>query len=70
MKLLFRMLQFAFCCHPGHLSRVFTIKKRTYKVCLDCGQELVLPDPYRTPPPSLGGYDRSPQKRLGIMTFR
>ncbi len=38
------MFQFALCCHHGHLSRVFTIKKRTYKVCLDCGEEFVLPN--------------------------
>ena len=64
------MFQFTFCCHHGHFSRVFTIKKRTYKVCLDCGYEFLLPDPYRTPPPSVGGYDRIPLKRLGILTFR
>jgi hypothetical protein len=28
-KVLFRMFQFAFCCRHGHLSRVFTIQKRT-----------------------------------------
>lgn len=38
------MIQFAFGCHHRHLSRVFTIDKRTYKVCLDCGQEFRLPD--------------------------
>jgi len=70
MKLLFRMFQFAFCCRHGHVSRVFTIQKRTYKVCLDCGQEFVLPDPYRTSPPSVASYDRAPLKRLGIPTFR
>jgi hypothetical protein len=70
MKLLFRMFQFAFCCHHGHLSRVFTIQKRTYKVCLDCGQEFVLPDPYRTLSPIVNGYDPAPLKRLGTLTFR
>jgi len=44
------MFQFAFCCHHGHLSRVFTIKRRTYKVCLDCGEEFVLPNPYHQIP--------------------
>ncbi len=44
------MFQFALCCHHGHLSRVFTIKKRTYKVCLDCGEEFVLPNPYHQIP--------------------
>jgi hypothetical protein len=69
-KVLFRMFQFAFCCRHGHLSRVFTIQKRTYKVCLDCGQEFVSPDPYRTQPPGVGGYDRTPLKGLGTLTFR
>ena len=44
------MFQFALCCHHGHLSRVFTIKKRTYKVCLGCGEEFVLPNPYHQIP--------------------
>ena len=38
------MIEFAFGCHHRHVSRVFTIKKRTYKVCLDCGHEFRLPD--------------------------
>jgi hypothetical protein len=38
------MIQFAFGCHHRHVSRVFTISKRTYKVCLDCGREFRLPD--------------------------
>ena len=33
-----------FGCRHRHLSRVFTIKHRTYKVCFDCGQEFDLPD--------------------------
>jgi hypothetical protein len=40
------MIQFAFGCHHRHISRVFTIKSRTYKVCLDCGHEFNLPDAY------------------------
>jgi hypothetical protein len=28
------------------ISRLFTIKKRTYKVCFDFGTEFDLPDPY------------------------
>ena len=39
MNSLFWILQFAFGCHHRHLSRVFTIKKRTYRVCFDCGRE-------------------------------
>jgi hypothetical protein len=33
-------VQFAFGCHHRQISRVFTIKKRTYQVCFKCGQEL------------------------------
>ena len=29
---------------PCHVSRMFTIHKRTPKVCLDCGHEFGLPD--------------------------
>lgn len=39
MKTLFGVFHFAFGCHHGQLSRVFTIKKRTYQVCFECGQE-------------------------------
>lgn len=39
MKLLLWMFQFAFGCHHGHLSRIFTIERRTYQVCLECGQK-------------------------------
>jgi len=35
----FRVFQFAFGCHHRRVSRVFTIKKRTYQVCCDCGKE-------------------------------
>ena len=28
-----------FGCHHSNLSRAFTIKGRTYKVCTDCGRE-------------------------------
>ena len=38
------MIQLAFGCHHRHISRVFTINKRTYKICLDCGHEFTLPD--------------------------
>jgi hypothetical protein len=38
------MIQIAFGCHHRHTSRVFTIDKRTYKVCLDCGHKFRLPD--------------------------
>jgi len=43
------VLQLAFGCHHGHISRVFTIAKRTYKVRVDCSHEFSLPD--ALPPP-------------------
>jgi hypothetical protein len=58
------MFQFTFCCHHVHFSRVFTIKKRTYKVRLDCGEEFGLPDPYATPLPSISDYDHSRLKSI------
>ena len=33
------MLQLAFGCRHRQMSRVFTIKKRTYRVCFKCGKE-------------------------------
>jgi len=36
----FHILDFALGCHHSELSRVFTIKKRTYKVCFKCGGEI------------------------------
>jgi hypothetical protein len=33
------VFQFVFGCHHGQKSSVFTIKKRTYQVCLECGRE-------------------------------
>jgi hypothetical protein len=39
MKPLLWIVQFAFGCHHHQRSTVFTIKKRTYQVCLKCGQE-------------------------------
>lgn len=44
MNHLRRVIQFVFGCRHRHLSRVFTINQRTYKVCFDCGQEFDLPD--------------------------
>jgi hypothetical protein len=38
------MFQLVVGCHHRHLSRIFTIKQRTYKVCFDCGREFDLPD--------------------------
>jgi hypothetical protein len=39
MKALLWIFRFVFGCHHGRVSGVFTIKKRTYQVCLECGQE-------------------------------
>jgi|HubBroStandDraft_4_1064222.scaffolds.fasta_scaffold236935_2 hypothetical protein len=37
METLVTTLDFLFGCHHTHLSRVFTIDRRTYRVCCDCG---------------------------------
>lgn len=34
-----RILNFLFGCHHSNLSRVYTIRMRTYRVCCDCGVE-------------------------------
>jgi hypothetical protein len=34
-----KALDYAFGCHHEHLSRVFTIEGRSYKVCCDCGKD-------------------------------
>jgi len=39
MTPLFRIFQFSFGCRHRQRSAVFTIKKRTYQVCLKCAQE-------------------------------
>jgi len=39
MKALFGVFHFAFGCHHNQLSRVFTLNKRTYQVCFECGRE-------------------------------
>ena len=43
MKPLSSVLQFIFGCRHRHLSRVFTIKLRTYRVCFDCAREFDIP---------------------------
>ncbi|HEY4903706.1 MAG TPA: hypothetical protein VIH89_09565 [Candidatus Sulfotelmatobacter sp.] len=40
MKLSRKMFQFAFGCHHRELSRVFTLERQTYQVCLRCGQQV------------------------------
>lgn len=39
IKLLPSIFQFAFGCQHSQLSRVFTIKNRTYQVCFQCGRQ-------------------------------
>jgi hypothetical protein len=39
MKLLLRIVQLVLGCHHSQMSRVFTIKKRMYQVCCECGEE-------------------------------
>jgi hypothetical protein len=39
MKFLLRLFQFVVGCRHRQMSRVFTIKKRTYRVCFECGEE-------------------------------
>ncbi len=34
------MVDLFFGCHHSHLSRPFTLEDRSYKICLDCGQEM------------------------------
>jgi hypothetical protein len=38
------ILELTFGCRHRHLSRVFTIEQRTYRVCFDCGREFELPN--------------------------
>jgi hypothetical protein len=46
--MLLAVFRFVFGCRHRHLSRVFTIQNRTYKVCFDCGREFDLPNPQET----------------------
>jgi len=39
MKPLRWILRSTFGCRHRQISRVFTIKRRTYRVCFECGQE-------------------------------
>ena len=54
------LLNFLFGCHHGNLSRVFTIRRRTYRVCCDCGAEfdysleLMAIHRRQTQPPAIG----------------
>jgi len=37
MEKVMAVFDFIFGCHHSHLSRVFTMGGRTYRVCCDCG---------------------------------
>jgi hypothetical protein len=37
MQRVIAIFDFIFGCHHSHLSRVFTVDRRTYRVCCDCG---------------------------------
>ncbi|MFZ1132908.1 MAG: hypothetical protein WBV31_07380 [Terriglobales bacterium] len=39
MNPLVSLFEFAIGCHHRQRSSVFTIKRRTYQVCLKCGRE-------------------------------
>jgi hypothetical protein len=56
------VFQFVFGCRHRHLSRVFTIKHRTYKICFDCGREFDLPNPQESARSSSFPADRSAPK--------
>ena len=45
VKPLLWFLRVAFGCRHKQMSRVFTIKSRTYRVCFQCGREFELPGP-------------------------
>jgi hypothetical protein len=59
------VLNFAFGCHHRHLSRVFTIKGKSYKVCCDCGAHL----PYSLDRMSVV-HRRAPSQRALRRAFR
>ncbi len=39
MKYINTAMDWLFGCHHTNLTRVFTIRGRSYKVCCDCGHE-------------------------------
>lgn len=50
-----------FGCHHQQLSRVFTIRRRTYKVCMECGREFEYSwESMRLTRPSVGDVAYSP----------
>ena len=52
MNPLLWIFEFVFRCRHRQMSRVFTIKRRTYQVCFKCGREFessgaLTPEPFR-----------------------
>lgn len=39
LKYIGAVFDFLFGCHHSNLSRVFTIDRRSYRVCCDCGAQ-------------------------------
>jgi hypothetical protein len=65
-----------FGCRHRHLSRVFTIKQRTYRVCFDCGREFDLPaahapKPLNSPPCQLNPINLLivPRPRFSLVSY-
>jgi len=70
MKPFWRIFQFFFGCRHHHLSRVFTIKNRTYKVCFDCGREFDMPSahaPKRSDRPPSARLETNPHRELRLV---
>ena len=61
MKYIRFLMEFLFGCHHDSLSRVFTINRRTYCVCCDCGAEF----DYSLERMSVLSHDMSPVWTLG-----
>ncbi len=64
------VFQFIFGCRHRHLSRVFTIKLRTYRVCFDCGREFDLPGVHVPRRSSVGDNTLTDQQHHPRGTFR
>ena len=56
-------LDFLFGCHHSNLSRVFTINRRTYRVCCDCGAQFR----YSLDTMSIQQQDSSQRQRYNVL---
>jgi hypothetical protein len=61
------IFQFLFRCRHKHMSRVFTIKNRTYRVCFDCGREFDLPPANPNRPLRFGAFLNAHWRRDPIL---